>query len=800
MRYILPEMHWHQPIEFPDPTVESVHANGAIGLRGPPRHIRPGETFTLYAIVKNIGDVPSPRTLLRFDRRSYSGDAATLNTFTDEDGEPIDAEDNGEFKIDPLPIYTAPVRSLRAGEKTEVNVTLSASTQGTRDIVVATKLVYIPNDRDPRNNEIGVATRIIVSRPDLVVDHAPYIIGIGTGVAAGESFTLAAFIENRSPAASTATTLRFYQHTNSGKTQVGAVYVEPLNPYKEVEPTVSIIAPALVGSYRYSACVDPSEAETARSNNCSPSVAVTVRTPPAYVYWIEADRRKIQRANLDDGSYIRDIVLTAKIPTGIAVDQTGGKMYWTDAGTDKIQRANRDGSNIEALVTIGLRDPTSIAVDLIDGKMYWTDAGTDKIQRANLNGSNIEDIVTTGLQTPTGIAIDLIDGKVYWTDAGTRKIQRANLDGSTIEDIITTGLQTPMGIAVDMENGKVYWTDNGTDKIQRANLDGSTIEDIITTGLQTPTGIAVDPLDIENAADGKVYWTDAGTRKIRRVNFDGSNIEDLIITGLNRPTGITLGIPQTVPTRPPRPGPGGDTADVNGDGQVTVIDLAIIATLYGTQVPAGGSLRADVNADGIVNILDLTTVAAAIDAASENAEQAEDLQGVLEAIAAAVNIIEAVAAAPGRRTTSQQVLFSASTYENVATAFTDAKHLAPDDVRLQKWMPLLENLLLMLTEMRHIPDTTALLPNYPNPFNPETWIPYHLAQDADVTVTIHDVRGSIVRELTLGHQPAGVYESRGRAAYWDGRNRHGEPVASGLYFYTLTAGEFNATRKLLIAK
>ena len=96
--------------------------------------------------------------------------------------------------------------------------------------------------------------------------------------------------------------------------------------------------------------------------------------------------------------------------------------------------------------------------------------------------------------------------------------------------------------------------------------------------------------------------------------------------------------------------------------------------------------------------------------------------------------------------------------------------------------------------------TLALLPNYPNPFNPKTWIPYHLATDAAVILTIYDVRGSVVHELMLGHQPAGVYESRGRAAYWNGRNAVGEPVASGLYFYTITAGDFTATRKMLIAK
>ena len=95
---------------------------------------------------------------------------------------------------------------------------------------------------------------------------------------------------------------------------------------------------------------------------------------------------------------------------------------------------------------------------------------------------------------------------------------------------------------------------------------------------------------------------------------------------------------------------------------------------------------------------------------------------------------------------------------------------------------------------------TALLANYPNPFNPETWIPYQLAAAAEVTVTIHASDGKLVRALELGQMPAGVYQSRSRAAYWDGRNAQGELVASGVYFYTLTAGDFKATRKMVIRK
>ncbi len=99
-----------------------------------------------------------------------------------------------------------------------------------------------------------------------------------------------------------------------------------------------------------------------------------------------------------------------------------------------------------------------------------------------------------------------------------------------------------------------------------------------------------------------------------------------------------------------------------------------------------------------------------------------------------------------------------------------------------------------------IPDKTVLLSNFPNPFNPETWIPYQLAEPAEVTLTIYDIRGVVVRELKLGHQAAGMYESRSRAIHWDGSNALGEKVATGVYFYTLKAGDFTATRTLLIRK
>lgn len=95
---------------------------------------------------------------------------------------------------------------------------------------------------------------------------------------------------------------------------------------------------------------------------------------------------------------------------------------------------------------------------------------------------------------------------------------------------------------------------------------------------------------------------------------------------------------------------------------------------------------------------------------------------------------------------------------------------------------------------------TSVLPNYPNPFNPETWIPYQLVKPSDVSVSIYSADGKLVRTLALGHKPAGIYYDKSRAIYWNGKNSQGEPVASGIYFYTLKAGDFTATRKMLMLK
>ena len=200
--------------------------------------------------------------------------------------------------------------------------------------------------------------------------------------------------------------------------------------------------------------------------------------------------------------------------------------------------------------------------------------------------------------------------------------------------------------------------------------------------------------------------------------------------------------------------------DVNRDGVVNIQDLVLVAGRFGQS----RQNSADVNGDGVVNIQDLVLVAGAFGN---------------------------TAAAPSAHPQALAMLTAA----DVQGWLTEARQLDLTDATSQRGIIFLEQLLAALT-----PKEMALLPNYPNPFNPETWIPYHLSNDADVTLTVYDTKGAVVRQLDLGHQPAGFYTARAKSAYWNGRNESGESVASGLYFYQLRAGDYTALRRMVILK
>ena len=237
-------------------------------------------------------------------------------------------------------------------------------------------------------------------------------------------------------------------------------------------------------------------------------------------------------------------------------------------------------------------------------------------------------------------------------------------------------------------------------------------------------------------------------------------------------------------------------SDVNGDGIVNIQDLVLVAGQFGKT----GKHSADVNGDGVVNIQDLVLVAGAFGA------------GAAAPSARAVSLARLTASDVEGWLVEARAVSSVGQDRLILTSFSRQTHILSDSgsgdpelrsgsasrpggLSYSRGIAILERLLASL-----MPKETALLANYPNPFNPETWIPYQLANPAEVTVTIYAANGAVVRTLDFGHRRAGSYASRSRAAYWDGHNAQGEPVASGVYFYTLSAGDFKATRKMVIRK
>ena len=210
-------------------------------------------------------------------------------------------------------------------------------------------------------------------------------------------------------------------------------------------------------------------------------------------------------------------------------------------------------------------------------------------------------------------------------------------------------------------------------------------------------------------------------------------------------------------------------SDVNQDGTVNILDLVLVGQNLGQKPPSDP--RTDVNNDGQVNVLDLVLVAE--------------------------HLGEKAAAAPTQIDTLASNRFSA---EEIIVVRRALKELEAMPEKSQNVKVAIQFLRTWLTNANQSVTETKLLPNYPNPFNPETWIPYQLAEAGDVSVKIYDVGGRLVRTIPIGFKPIGYYLTRERAAYWNGRNEIGESVSSGVYFLQFVAGDFSTTQQIVILK
>ena len=577
--------------------------------------------------------------------------------------------------------------------------------------------------------------------------------------------------------------------------------------------------------------------------------SLTVDTADGKVYWSKHSNSAgtIKRANLD-GTNVEVLVTHPTTPQSITVDAPGKKLYWINSLEGKIQRVDLSGGNIETIIQLD-DNITHIAVDTKGGKLYWVDSEF-RIRRMNLDGTDIETILTgwnSYLSRGIGGMV-IADGKIYWTEQQvwyrvSGKIHRANLNGTNVETLATP-LGEPLGIAVDTMEGKVYWT-NSSGGIQRIDISGGEIENVVygiaaprdlalgtavtpitpttpETSATTDTIVNISPASVASPAigqqltisleieDGKAI---AGYQAT--VQFDDTTLRHVESSNGDYLPDAAFFAPPVIDGNLVTLSAASLAGETNGDGTLATLTFQVVAVKASTltlsdvlltnrtgetfvpqvenaEITESQQLSGDVNGDGVVNIADLVLVASSLGKTGQNAADVNG-DGVVNIadLVLVAGALGSTAAAPSLHLQSLGTLPAT----DVQRWLSEAQQLNLMDATSQKGIRFLEQLLAALT-----PKETALLANYPNPFNPETWIPYHLAKSADVTLRIYAIDGQVVRTLALGHQAAGMYQNRSLAAYWDGKNAFDEKVASGVYFYTLTAGDFTATRKMLIHK
>ncbi len=571
----------------------------------------------------------------------------------------------------------------------------------------------------------------------------------------------------------------------------------------------------------------------AKVENLLPSVqnatSLALDTIHGKIYWTEKTNGRtgtLRRANFSGNANVELVKNLTSVPLSIALDTTNRKIYLANSW-GKIQCLNFDGSNFQPNLITDLESPKQIAVDGVDGKVYWTEQTGDttgKIRRANLDGSNVQLVKETSV--PLSLALDTTNRKIYVTNAWG-KIQRMNFDGSNFQPNLITGLASPAGIAVDAVNGKLYWTDQGG--ISRANLNGKNIENIVT-GLDAPANIALGVIPDDEPTEQKVVSLpdknlakavrkalglgnnapitrqhmlklsvlDAKNSKIKnltglehakqltRLNLDRNQIRNLNpLSGLTHLEELTLDENQISNVHPLT-----DLTQLKwlliGGNPIKNAGVRLLADLK--QLRGLSLYRTEMsNVKPIANLTKLESLWL-------DYNQIRDVSPLgtltnLRTLHLRENRIRDVSSLT-KLTELTSLRLAENPIKDVGP-LASLRNLEDVDIEIPAAAPTL---------VMSVPEKTDLHPNYPNPFNPETWIPYQLATPADVRIAIYAADGKLVRTLNLGYQSVGNYDSRSRAAYWDGRNALGEPVASGLYFYTLTAGDFTATRRLLIRK
>ncbi|MDE2741759.1 MAG: hypothetical protein OXI58_09240 [Gemmatimonadota bacterium] len=565
------------------------------------------------------------------------------------------------------------------------------------------------------------------------------------------------------------------------------------------------------------------------------------------IYWTEFAQLRdgtrlgtgsIHRADFD-GTNIETLVPRLKEPWGIALDGNEKKIYWTEFAvgdnnrweTGSIQRANFDGTNIETLVT-QLDEPRDIVLDIIGGKIYWEEQSYDELAgvnlsylyRTDLNGSDIEYIfhlsrwgsaIALGGSTPppqptalpttilyghTALVLSVAfapngeilasgsyDATIRLWDAHTGELKNT-LEGHNTWAILSVAFSPDGGIlASGSYDATIRLWDAHTGELENT-LEGH------TAGVPS---VAFSP-------DGDILASGSEDGTIRLWNADTGELKNTL-EGHSRWAILSVAF-----------SPDGNTlASGNKDGTVWLWDVGSgelkntlkghTAEIYSVAFAPDGKTLASGSQDEMVRLWDVDT---------------SQPQAALFGHTAAVH---SVAFSPDGNTLASGSadatiwLWDADTRElkntlEGHTAWVYSMAFSPDGltlasgdyegtIRLWDMSPYITLSTPTAIELSPpLPTQTALLANFPNPFNPDTYIPYQLHAPAQVRLSIYDVRGALVREIDLGYRAAGQYLTSTSAVHWDGRNQGGQHVASGVYLYRLQAGLVAHVRKMVVVK
>lgn len=517
-------------------------------------------------------------------------------------------------------------------------------------------------------------------------------------------------------------------------------------------------------------------------------------------------------------------------PIGIAFDKNGilyvAESFIDESLSCKISRIDPRGATVFPLevstVTGGFLLPNGLAFGN-DGRLYVSEVELDASNPGRISALDLETRTVTHLEItvpegqsikPNKIAFDSA-GSLYITDP-TSKIWKVNLDTEEAE-VFATGLIGPTYLAFTgqldasqpktapvitsiepnegptsggtivtirgenfLPKAKVFFGDNQVvDMPVIVNEDGTEIRVVSTSGVEGPKDVTVENWDGQPVTleDGFTYTEGGGllgdvSGDDRITAYDASLILQFVVGIITEFPGAINPSPSVIPPR---------------DHMVSVLNYSI-APGGNVRVPIIVDDASGITSGGIVLTYDADILKV------DEVTPSGIMSGYYWQYQVQDNQIRIAFAG-----TEGMVGGGALFYVECESSLRAAGQQSPiilDKVQFGNSLKITK----MHGSVKIAPAKTALLPNYPNPFNPETWLPYQLAHDAFVTISIHNAKGQLIRTLALGDKRGGLYATKGQAAYWDGTDNLGQPVASGIYFYTLKAGKFHATNRMCILK